>query len=112
VIGVSGTWVRLADTMGLVVDVGLAELSAGRDFEVVDARSRPVALCWDGTTSVFGRSVRVSIVGKQLHGAGSTPSGGLDAEQHGKRGERDDEAGYERRDRVAVGDDRRQQPGT
>lgn len=41
VIGVSGTGVRLADTTGLVVEVGLAELSAGQDFEVVDAPARP-----------------------------------------------------------------------
>ena len=41
VIAVSGTGVRLADTAGLVVDVSLAELSAGQDFEVVNAPARP-----------------------------------------------------------------------
>jgi hypothetical protein len=41
VIAVSGTGVRLADTTGQVVDVGLAELSAGQDFEVVNAPTRP-----------------------------------------------------------------------
>lgn len=40
-IAVTGTVVRLADTGGLVVDVGLTELSADQDFEVVSAPLRP-----------------------------------------------------------------------
>lgn len=40
VIAVSGTTVRLADTDGMVTDVGLIELSAADDFEVVRASSR------------------------------------------------------------------------
>jgi hypothetical protein len=41
VIAVSGTVVRLADTGGQVTDIGLTELSAAEDFEVVSAPSRP-----------------------------------------------------------------------
>jgi hypothetical protein len=40
VIAVAGTGVRLADTDGMVTDVGSAELAAADDFEVVDAPSR------------------------------------------------------------------------
>jgi hypothetical protein len=40
VIAVSGTTVRLADTDGAVTDIGLIELSAAEDFEVVRASSR------------------------------------------------------------------------
>ena len=40
VIAVSGTTVRLADTGGLVTDVGLAEFPAGGDLEVVSGASR------------------------------------------------------------------------
>lgn len=40
VIAVSGTTVRLADTDGVVTDIGLIELSAAEDFEVVRASSR------------------------------------------------------------------------
>ncbi len=40
VIAVSGTAVRLADTDGVVTDVGLIDLSAAEDFEVVRASSR------------------------------------------------------------------------
>lgn len=40
VIAVSGTAVRLADTDGVVTDIGLIELSAAEDFEVVRASSR------------------------------------------------------------------------
>ena len=40
VIAVSGTSVRLADTDGAVTDIGLIELSAAEDFEVVRASSR------------------------------------------------------------------------
>ncbi len=39
-IAVSGTAVRLADTDGVVTDVGLIDLSAAEDFEVVRASSR------------------------------------------------------------------------
>jgi hypothetical protein len=41
VIAVTGTGVRLADTDGMVIDVGSAELAAADDFEVVSAPSRP-----------------------------------------------------------------------
>jgi len=41
VIAVSGTVVRLADTDGVVTDIGLLELSAAEDFEVVAAPARP-----------------------------------------------------------------------
>ena len=40
VIAVSGTTVRLADTDGVITDIGLIELSAAKDFEVVRASSR------------------------------------------------------------------------
>jgi hypothetical protein len=51
VIAVSGMVVRLADTGGVVTDVGLTELSAAEDFEVVSAPSRtpvPSATPLDG----------------------------------------------------------------
>jgi putative transposase len=41
VIAVSGTGVRLADTDGMVIDVGSAELVSAEDFEIFDAPSRP-----------------------------------------------------------------------
>lgn len=39
-IAISGTGVRLADTDGVVSDVGSTELATVEDFEVVDAPSR------------------------------------------------------------------------
>jgi hypothetical protein len=41
VIALSGTVVRLADTGGLVTDMGLTELLTAEDFEVLSAPSRP-----------------------------------------------------------------------
>lgn len=44
VIAVSGTGVRLADTDGVVSDVGSTELATVEDFEAVDAPSRSAVL--------------------------------------------------------------------